>query len=158
MDSETRKLVLDSFGAASQQLQAVLDATDPAKWHMTPAPNEWSIRQIIFHIADSEANYYLRLRKAIAEPGGVVVAYDQNLWDNSLAYEDRSTDEALALFRLLRASSYRLLAQLPEKTWSNPVQHSERGRLTLEDLLLGSVSHIAEHIQQIESNTKSSSR
>ncbi len=129
-----------------------LQGTDREQWQRAPAPNEWSIRQIIFHLADSEANYHIRLRKAVAEPGGMVVAYDQNLWNEALDYPGHGTDEALELFRLLRASSYRLLVQLPEKAWTNWVQHSERGKLTLDELLSGSESHVAEHIEQIETN------
>ena len=156
MDSTTRKQLLESFGAAPQRLGAALGTTDREQWQLAPAPNEWNIRQIIFHIADSESNYCIRLRKAVAEPGGLVVAYDQNLWTDTLDYKGRSTEEALEVFRLLRTSSYWLLVQLPEKTWTNWVQHSERGKLTLDDLLSGSVSHIDEHIKQIETNFKQS--
>ena len=158
MDSATRKRVLESFGSAPDRLEAVLGAIDREQWQRAPASNEWNIRQIIFHLADGEANYYGRLRKAIAEPGGMVVAYDQNLWNDALDYPGRSTDDALALFRLLRTSSHQLLAQLPEKTWANWVQHSERGKLTLDDLLNGTESHITEHIDQIASNFKNELR
>jgi uncharacterized damage-inducible protein DinB len=154
MDPATRKQVLESFGAAPVRLEAVLTSTDREKWRLAPAPNEWSIRQIIFHIADGEANYFIRLRKAVAESGGLVVAYNQNLWTDTLDYPGRSTDEALELFRLLRLSSYRLLVQLPEKAWANWVQHSERGKMTLDELLEVGDKHIAEHVQQIKANAK----
>jgi uncharacterized damage-inducible protein DinB len=158
MDSTTRKRLLESFGSAPDRLEAVLEATDRDRWQQAPAPDEWNIRQVIFHIADSEANYYIRLRKAIAESGGPVIAYDQNLWNGALDYPGRSTDEALELFRLLRRSSYRLLSQLPEKTWSNWVQHSERGKVTLEDLAAVAENHVTEHLKQIEANVKQDKR
>ncbi len=150
--------MLESFRSAPDRLEAVLEATDREQWQQAPTPNEWSIRQIIFHIADSEANYYARLRKAVAEPGGMVVAYDQNLWTDSLDYPGRNTDEALELFRLLRTSSYRLLSQLPEQAWTNWVQHSERGRLSLEDLVAVAENHVTEHLKQIEANVKQDKR
>jgi uncharacterized damage-inducible protein DinB len=154
MEAETRKRMLKSFGAAPDQLAAALKAIDSDLWQQSPAPNEWNIRQIIFHLADSEANYYVRLRKGIAESGGMVVAFDQDLWSNALDYPGRSTDEALALFRLLRTTSHQLLVQLPEKVWTNWVQHSERGKLTLEDLVRTGENHVAEHLKQIEATVK----
>jgi len=80
------------------------------------------------------------------------------LWNGALDYPGRSTDEALELFRLLRRSSYRLLSQLPEKTWSNWVQHSERGKVTLEDLAAVAENHVTEHLKQIEANVKQDKR
>ncbi len=154
MDSVTRNSMLKSFGAAPAQLEAALKAIDSDLWQRSPAPNEWYIRQIIFHLADSEANYYVRLRKGIAESGGMVVAFDQDLWSNALDYPGRTTVEALALFRLLRTTSHQLLVQLPEKTWSNWVQHSERGKLTLEDLLRTGETHVVEHLKQIEATVR----
>lgn len=154
MNSETRKQTLESFGTAPQQLESSLKSIEAKIWDWVPAPAEWSIRQIVFHITDSEANYYIRLRKAIAEPGGMVVAFDQNLWTDSLAYPARNIEDDLRLFRLLRVSSYQLLAQLPEAKWTNWVLHSERGKLLLDDLLGVAERHVIEHLKQIEDNVK----
>ena len=154
MDSSMRKERLQSFGAAPNLLEASLKEIDSEIWTWTSVPGEWNIRQIIFHITDSEANYYVRFRKAIAESGGAVVAFDQNKWTDALAFPERSTGEALQLFRLLRTSSFRLLDQLPEATWANTVEHSERGTLTLENLFAVAEHHVTEHLKQIEDNVK----
>ena len=154
MDSVTRKQLLESFGAAPGQLKSALNKIDPKIWPLAPDIQEWSIRQIIFHLTDSEANYYVRFRKAIAESGGIVVGFDQNLWTDTLDFAGRSTDESVELFRLLRTSSYHLLTQLPETAWANFVQHSERGKLTLENLLSVAENHITDHLKQIEANVK----
>ena len=37
------------------------------------AENEWSARQCIHHMADSEAQSYARLRRLVAEPEGSVI-------------------------------------------------------------------------------------
>ena len=44
-------------------------------------PEGWSARQIIHHLADSEAQSYARLRRLVAEPeGSIIQGYDENLW------------------------------------------------------------------------------
>jgi hypothetical protein len=152
MDEKMRKRALESFRAAPDLLENALKSVDQKIRLWAPAPGEWNIDQVIFHIADSEANYYVRFRKAIAESGGAVVAFDQNKWNDTLAYPGRNTDEALQLFRALRSSSYRLLSQLAEQTWTNTVQHSERGTLTLENLFTVAENHVTEHLEQIKGN------
>ena len=43
--------------------------------------NGWSARQIIHHMADSEAQSYARLRRLVAEPeGSIIQGYDEGLW------------------------------------------------------------------------------
>jgi hypothetical protein len=37
------------------------------------AENEWSARQCIHHMADSEAQSYARLRRLVAEPEGSII-------------------------------------------------------------------------------------
>ncbi|PPD57428.1 DinB family protein [Dehalogenimonas etheniformans] len=152
MNSLKKKLLLDSFVAAPDQLESALKSIDLKIVDWKPGQGEWSVRQVVFHVVDGEANYYLRIRKAIAEPGGTVIAYDQNKWTDHFDYPGRSIEEGLRLFRLLRTSTYQLMAQLPDSAWANTVQHSERGTLTLENLLNGTESHVLEHLRQIQDN------
>jgi len=59
-------------------------------WQYKPGPDRWSIHEIIVHLADSEANSYIRCRRFIAERGSRVMGYDENRWGNSLNYHGRS--------------------------------------------------------------------
>ena len=43
----------------------------------------WNPRQVIHHLADSEAQSYARLRRLLAEPGTVIQGYDEGLWANN---------------------------------------------------------------------------
>ena len=40
-------------------------------------PGGWSARQVIHHVADSEAQSYVRLRRLLAEPDPVIEGYDE---------------------------------------------------------------------------------
>ena len=55
----------------------------------------------------------------------------------------------MELFKLLRSTSYALLVRLPETAWTNTVQHSENGVMTLEDWLETYENHVTAHINQI---------
>lgn len=97
---------------------------------------KWTIQQNLIHLADSEANSYIRLRRGLAESGKAVLGYDQDAWASSLFYEKQSADDAIQLFRLLRKMSSALIENIPEECWTqNSIMHSENGRMSLYDWL-----------------------
>jgi hypothetical protein len=42
--------------------------------------NNWSIRQIIHHLADSHMNCYIRFKWALTEESPLIKAYDESKW------------------------------------------------------------------------------
>jgi len=150
MTGEERIRQIESYGNAYAQLVDALRQFPKEMWHFKPSPDRWSVHEIVVHIADSEANSYVRCRRFIAEPGKTVMAYDENVWAESLRYRDQSTDEALELFKWLRLRSCNLIKSLPESVWSNTVYHPENGTMTLDDWLGVYERHIPEHIQQMQ--------
>ncbi len=152
MASEKRNKKIESYGMAYQRLMFVLERFPREMWQFRPAPDRWTIHEIIIHIADSEANSYIRCRRFLAEPGGNVLGYDENKWARDLRYHDQSTDNALELFKWLRHKSHTLIKDLPEPVWSNTVHHTENGVLTMDDWLDTYERHIPEHVEQMQAN------
>lgn len=152
MTPEERKKRLESYGTAYRELVSSLERFPQDMWQFRPASDRWTIHEIIIHIADSEANSYVRCRRFLAEPGSSVPGYDESGWARELRYHEQSTDDALELFKWLRAKSYALVKDLPESVWSNTVHHSESGVMTLDDWLDTYARHIPEHIEQMQAN------
>lgn len=150
--TEARIQKIESYGQAYSQLVQALKKFPQEMWQFKPTPELWSIHEIVIHIADSEANSYVRCRKLIAEPGTSVMAYDEPLWAKVLDYRHQSTEEALELFNCLRRVTYNLIKSLPETTWSHTIYHPENGTMTLDDWLDIYERHIPEHVQQMQSN------
>ncbi len=147
LNSEQRKVLLESYGKAHQKILSCLNGIPKEAWDWKPAPNRWSIRENIIHLADSEANSYIRCRRFIAEPGSTVMAYNQDKWASDLNYQQQSTEDALELFRLLRKMSYDLVKALPEESWKNTIEHPENGTMTFNDWLRVYENHT--HIGQM---------
>ena len=99
MTPEERNKRIESYGTAYQRLVAALERFPAEMWQFRPAPDHWTIHEIIIHIADSEANSYVRCRRFLAEPGSTVLGYDESKWAVALRYHDQSTNDALELFR-----------------------------------------------------------
>ncbi|MEP7359610.1 MAG: DinB family protein, partial [Anaerolineales bacterium] len=132
---ETRAQKIASYGAAHAVLAAALERFPTEMWHYRPAPDRWTIHEIIIHITDSEANSYVRCRRLLAEPGSTVLGYDEWQWAKALDYHAHSPADALELFKWLRRLSYTLIKDQPDSVWANTVTHTESGPMTLDDWL-----------------------
>lgn len=146
MEAEERARKLELYRNAYNELTGALEQLPKEMWDYRSAPEEFSVRESVVHISDSEANSYIRCRRAIAEPGSAVLGYDPSAWAAELHYSEQSAEDALELFRLLRLSSYNLVKDLPAETWSNNIEHSENGTMTLDNWLDVYATHITEHV------------
>ena len=141
---------IELYGNAYRILTEALERLPREMWHFRAGPDEWSVHEVLVHITDSEANSYIRCRRLIAEPGTEVMAYDENGWMKALNYSEQNTEDALELFKLLRLATYRLIKSLPESTWSNTILHPENGTMSMDDWLDVYVSHIPDHVEQMQ--------
>ncbi|MFI5144891.1 MAG: DinB family protein [Ignavibacteria bacterium] len=117
-----------------------------------PAPDKWSIREVIIHLTDCEANGFVRIKKALAENGEPVTPYDQDKWAAHLHYDSQSIDENLELFKMLRNLLTKLLYQIQDDEWHNYMAHPERGNITVKDFIDEMNEHVETHIKQILRN------
>ncbi len=111
---------------------------------------KWSVRQIVCHLADTEAVCAMRFRQVIAEDNPSLPATQQDAWATSLDYDKRKLTQVVEVVRILRAYNYELLASLPEETFNRTGTHSERGRITLRDLLRIYAEHLENHVRQLQ--------
>lgn len=149
MSPSERQTLIATYGNAHQELLAALAEFPRAMWQFRPAPDLWTIHEIVVHITDSEANSYVRCRRLIAEPGSTVLGYDEVGWARVLQYHDQSVEDALELFKWLRLKSFFLIQTLPAAMWGNTVTHTENGLMTLDDWLVTYTRHIPDHIDQM---------
>jgi hypothetical protein len=134
----------DGFAAVSAALEAITDAELEAR----EAPGEWSPREIVHHLADSEMTSALRLRLLIAQDAPTLLGYDQEAFVRHL-YPDRPIAPSLAAFEAARAATAPILRRLSEEQWRRAGMHSESGRYTVEDWLRIYGVHAHDHADQI---------
>jgi hypothetical protein len=115
-----------------------------------PAPGKWTIRQLIAHLADAELVGAHRFRQVIAEDNPTLIAYDQDAWTANLDYARRKPKQSLETFRRVRAENFELLKELPESAWLRTGNHSERGAVSLRELLEGYAGHAESHARQMQ--------
>lgn len=119
--------------------------------------NGWSARQIIHHVADSEAQSYARLRRLVAESeGSVIQGYDEGAWAESekLGYKDAPVENSIAIYAAVRAGSLDVIKRLEESDLEKSGEHSESGKFTIEKWLVNYTKHPLDHGDQLIRATK----
>jgi uncharacterized damage-inducible protein DinB len=110
----------------------------------------WTVRQIVHHLADSHVNSYVRFKWALTEERPTIKAYDEGRW---AALEDsRSGDVAapLALVEALHARWVLLLTAMTEEQFARSFVHPETGKtIGLSDALCYYAWHGRHHTGQI---------
>ncbi len=142
--------LVGAYRAATEELLSVAGALEEADLDRQPSdPDSWTPRMVIHHVADSETNSYVRLRRLLAEPQGTVIqGYDEAQWARALHY-DRPVALSLAVFEAVRASSAELLDRITPDDLARSGVHSDSGPYTLADWLDTYVAHARDHAEQI---------
>ena len=115
-----------------------------------PAPNKWSIHQILIHVTDSEISATPRLKKVLAEDEPILVSFDQDAWANTLSYDLLDREQYLHLFKLLRTSMQPILDNLTSEQSRRVGMYIDQERFTFKQLLEFRVQHVRDHLDQIE--------
>jgi hypothetical protein len=133
------RVVLDALAGATRE---ELDAA-PA------APDTWTARMVVHHLADSEMMSAMRLRRLIADDHPVIEGYDEPRFARRLFYDDRPIEPALAALAAARATSLQILERLSDEQWAREGVHTESGRYGVEDWLRIYAVHAHDHADQI---------
>src|SRR5574338_839573 len=153
MDSQERSDKIELYGRGFDLLSEALREIPREMWQFKPAPSEWSVHEVLIHLADSETNAAMRARMLIVQPGGSLMAYDQDQWANTLDYHDQDIQDALETVRLVRKTTYALLKKQPDEVFEHTVHHPEYDEpYTFEKWLDIYSAHIPGHIEQIRKN------
>jgi hypothetical protein len=149
MTNEERRALIEQYKAGYEEVARSLEGFDDAALSAHPIPGKWSAREVAQHLADSEMNSAIRLRKLLTEDDPQIQGYDQEHYAKALGYNDRPIEPALDALRGARATSAQLLERMTDADWSRAGTHSESGRYTAEDWLRIYADHAHNHAAQI---------
>lgn len=110
----------------------------------------WTIRQIVHHLADSHINSYIRFKWALTEDLPTIKAYFENRW---VALEDSrigAIEAPLALFAAIHARWLQLLRTMTPSDFERSFIHPETGQtVSLKSALCYYPWHSRHHTGQI---------
>jgi hypothetical protein len=136
--------------ATAAKLDRLLQGVPMARLRERPAPEKWSVSEIVAHLADAEVVGAFRMRLILGSPGIAIVAYDQDRWATSGHYDKRDPWRSIEQFRVLREGNLALLESLDPEQWKHYGIHSERGQESIEQIAHMFAGHDINHLRQIE--------
>jgi hypothetical protein len=136
--------------ATAKKLERLIKGVPASKLRKRPAPDKWSVKEIVAHLADAEIVGGFRMRLILGAPGTPVAAFDQDSWVTSGHYEKREPRKSVEQFRVAREANLALLKSLTPEQWKHYGMHSERGQESIEHIVRMFAGHDINHLQQIE--------
>lgn len=119
MNLEERSLLIDRY---EQGHAAVLDALagiGDDEWSAREAPGEWSVREIVHHLGDSEMAAAFNLRLMLAQDNPVLQGYDHVAFARNL-HQGLPIAGSMAAFAGARAATLPLLRTMTDADWQRP--------------------------------------
>jgi hypothetical protein len=130
------------------QIDRFLKILDPEKLNLDPAPGKWSVRNILSHLADCEIVFAFRLRQALAEDRHMIQPFDQDKF--AVRYGCYNARTAADVFNVTRKWNIALINGLSEADFARPLNHPERGDMTLRTIVETMAGHDRNHLKQIQ--------
>jgi len=143
------QLIADYLAGPELLLKAVVGMTED-QLRAAPIPGKWSTQQVICHVADFEPIYADRIKRAIAEDEPTIMSGDPDLFAARLAYDQRNVAEELELISTVRQQVARILRTLKPEDFDRKANHSERGPITIRQMIGDITNHIPHHVRFIE--------
>ena len=121
---------------------------EQATWR--PAPEKWSLLEIVNHLCDEERDdFRRRVALTLEDPSLAWPPIDPEGWVKKRRYGDKDFTKSLKDFEEERVRSLAWLKSLDGPEWSRAYEHPIIGRLRAGDLLAAWAAHDLLHIRQI---------
>lgn len=146
------KEILRRYSEGPNHLSTYLKNVPEEAIDYKPAPGKWSIRNIYAHLMDCEVNSFVRIRKAIAEPKGTIMPFDQDAWAKHFNYDELDPKLAVNLIKELRQIQMTTLNSIFDETWLHHMHHPQEGELSIYDWIKKDIDHADIHIKQMNRN------
>ena len=148
--------VIAEFWDSGNRFIQIAKSVSSEKLHKSNQNDEWSPANIIHHIADAEAHFYVRYLRVLTENVPTTEFFDENVYPELLHYEKRDVNASIALIEGIRAASVSLFNNFKEEDWQRKGLTSDGNEFVLIALIKKARSHINDHANQLSAALEAS--
>jgi uncharacterized damage-inducible protein DinB len=139
--------LIDRYLSDATQLSNSIEGLSRDEMLAFPVPGTWSIQQIVLHLVDSDLVLADRMKRVIAEERPLLIGFDETKFASRLHYDSQDASLACEIFERSRQQMAAILKKLSPDAFERFGIHSERGKVTLAEVLLNAVSHLHHHLK-----------
>lgn len=125
-------------------------ALDADGAHAKPAPDRWSISEVIGHLVDSACNNHQRFVRAQFCAELVFPKYDQNEWVTAASYPTCDWESLVELWYHYNRLICVLIRNIDQSKLSVPCTITPYETCTLEFLVTDYLDHLRHHLEILE--------
>ena len=142
-----RTALIAKYAAGPAVVESAVAGLTDDQLDRRASPADWTAREVVHHLADSETRSTVRLRKLLAEDAPTIHGYDEERYARVLHY-DRPIAGSLAVLRAVRASNVELLERLTDADFARTGTHTESGPYSVDTWLDLYAAHAHDHAEQ----------
>lgn len=139
---------IEALAAAPRALREATLGLPPLGFDLTY--RNWTVRQIVHHLADSHLNAFVRTKLTLTEETPTVKPYDESRWAETADARTSDPELSLRIFESVHARWIDLLRSLPHEAFGRRYFHPERNEhFPLRHLLELYAWHARHHTAQV---------
>src|SRR5262245_10289143 len=145
-----RRAMIEELRQLPDRLEALVKDLSQDQLDAPSGEGEWTIRQVVHHLADSHMNSFIRLKLILTEDKPTLKPYNQEAWGLLPDTYQFPIPPTLQLLRGLHPRWIALFETVGDADWARSGYHPEIGEVTIDDLLQIYAQHCQEHLAQIK--------
>jgi len=149
--SDNIKAQIDTLAAFPGALKRQVQGLSDAALRFRPAPDDWSIVELVGHIIDVGALWPGRTRQMLATENPTLAAVDPS-WVRQRDYQNKQISFLLITLAEQRAEYVEFLRMLRPGQLARTGIHPTRGQLTVAEGVAALIDHDQGHSRQIANN------
>ena len=141
---------ITAYKDSGTRFVTIAKASNDLDMAKVPAENEWSGAFIVHHMADFEIHFAHRILRLLTEENPEIAGYSEEPYPGNLNYAARDWKTSVQLIEATRKTIGDVLSRIDEASLARPGVHSERGAITVADIVKSAANHISAHAEQLE--------
>ena len=139
--------LIEAYAAGGQKLRQAVEGLTSENLLARPGPGNWSIQELVIHLADSEEIAIDRMKRIVTEDNPPLLYADETAYVDKLCTHDQSLEDALTLFEVGRRQFARVLRKLPDEAFGRHGTHNRRGRVVVGEMVKDYIEHVDYHLK-----------
>ena len=114
------------------------------------AQDQWSVNEVLSHLADHSIVFSFRVRKLISEQEVQLPAFQQDPWVLHSKANEGNAGDYLDLFGAVVTFNHKLFQRLTDEDWQKSGTNVQGQSVSVEQAYQAFIQHVQTHLGQIE--------
>ena len=145
---------VEAYIESGARFVAIAESASDASMMKSRSDGEWNGAFIVHHMGDFELHFSHRVLRMLTEENPDIAGYSEDPYPTNLNYQNRDWRLSLATVKAARTMTADILSKIDADMLSRPGVHSERGPITVSDILVSAARHISAHADQLSDALK----